>query len=74
MKIIKDSLIKPNSELEKSQNGKLQREPGREMVFGPRPRGALTVKLFGHQQHWEVLIYTPQPAAVDLEKLQGFCL
>lgn len=45
-----------------------------EMVPGPRPHGTLTFKLLGHQQHREVLVDTSQPAAVDLQKLQGFRL
>lgn len=40
----------------------------------PQLLDALTSKLFSHQQHGEVLVDTPQPAAVDLKKLQGFRL
>lgn len=47
---------------------------GREREVWSAGCRTLTFKLFGHQQHGEVLIDASQPAAVNLEKLQGFGL
>lgn len=75
MKIVKKTLMKTKRVRKKS---KWQTTEGAtsvgEMEVQSAGHGALTFKLFGHEQHWEVLIDTSQPAAVDLEKLQGFRL